>query len=252
MEYKSMITEFKKMIDASKNIVFFGGAGVSTESGIRDYRSKDGIYSTVKEYGISPETILSHDFFLDNPEIFYDFYRKYFLNCDAVPNAAHTAIAKLESAGKIKAVITQNVDGLHQKAGSKNVLEIHGITDEYYCVKCKKRFSTDYMQLCDGVVPYCDECGELVRPDVTLYGERLNADVEAKALGALSEADMLIVGGTSLVVYPAALYLQYFTGKYIVIINHQDTDMDSKADLVFHNNIGKVFADVLHEVQEGM
>ena len=247
MEYEYKIKQFRKMINVSKDIVFFGGAGVSTESGIRDYRSKDGIYSTVKEYGISPETILSHDFFLDKPEIFYDFYRKYFLNCDAVPNAAHTAIAKLENAGKIKAVITQNVDGLHQKAGSKNVLEIHGRTDEYYCVKCKKRFSADCVQLCDGAVPYCDKCGEIVRPDVTLYGESLNADIEAKALGALSEADMLIVGGTSLVVYPSALYLKYFMGKYIVIINHQDTSMDSKADLVFRENIGKVFTEVLDE-----
>ena len=241
MEYEYKIKQFKKMIALSKNIVFFGGAGVSTESGIRDYRSKDGIYSTVKEYGISPETILSHDFFLDNPEIFYDFYRKYFLNCDAVPNAAHTAIAKLESAGKIKAVITQNVDGLHQKAGSKNVLEIHGITDEYYCVKCKKRFSTDYMQLCDGVVPYCDECGELVRPDVTLYGERLNADVEAKALGALSEADMLIVGGTSLVVYPAAGLIDYFKGSHLILINKSKTERDSQADLIINDKIGEVF-----------
>lgn len=247
MEYEYKIKQFRKMINVSKDIVFFGGAGVSTESGIRDYRSKDGIYSTVKEYGISPETILSHDFFLDKPEIFYDFYRNFFLNCDAVPNAAHTAIAKLENAGKIKAVITQNVDGLHQKAGSKNVLEIHGRTDEYYCVKCKKRFSADCVQLCDGAVPYCDKCGEIVRPDVTLYGESLNADIEAKALGALSEADMLIVGGTSLVVYPSALYLKYFMGKYIVIINHQDTSMDSKADLVFRENIGKVFTEVLDE-----
>lgn len=247
MEYEYKIKQFRKMINVSKDIVFFGGAGVSTESGIKDYRSEDGIYSTVKEYGISPETILSHDFFLDKPEIFYDFYRKYFLNCDAVPNAAHTAIVKLENAGKIKAVITQNVDGLHQKAGSKNVLEIHGRTDEYYCVKCKKRFSADGVQLCDGAVQYCDKCGEIVRPDVTLYGERLNADIEAKVLGALSEADMLIVGGTSLVVYPAALYLKYFMGKYIVIINHQGTVLDSKADLVFRENIGKVFTDVLDE-----
>lgn len=247
MEYEYKIEQFKKMIASSKNIVFFGGAGVSTESGIKDYRSEDGIYSTVKEYGISPEIILSHDFLLDKPEIFYDFYRKYFLNGDAVPNAAHIAIAKFENVGKIKAIITQNVDGLHQKAGSKNVLEIHGSTDKYYCVKCKKRFSANYVQLCDDVVPYCDKCGELVRPDVTLYGERLNADIEAKALGALSEADMLIVGGTSLVVYPAALYLKYFMGKYIVIINHQGTVLDSKADLVFRENIGKVFTDVLDE-----
>lgn len=244
MEYKYKIEQFKKMIDASERIVFFGGAGVSTESGMKDYRSKDGIYSTVKEYGISPETILSHDFFLSRPGIFYDFYRKYFLNYEVAPNAAHTAIAKLENAGKIKAVITQNVDGLHQKAGSKKVLEIHGSADKYYCTKCKKQFLAEYVRLCGDAVPYCDECGGLVRPNVTLYGERLNADIEAKVLGALSEADMLIIGGTSLVVYPAALYLQYFTGKYIVIINHQETVMENEADLVFHDNIGKVLADL--------
>lgn len=244
MIYSEKLLAFKNMLGESENIVFFGGAGVSTESGIKDYRSKDGIYRTVKDYGISPEVILSHDFFFANPEVFYDFYKKYFLDCSAKPNNAHYALSKLENVGKIRAVITQNIDGLHQEAGSKRVFEIHGTADKYYCTKCRKRFSRSYVQQCGSIVPFCDECGGLVRPDVTLYGEMLNSDIESMAIGALSEADMVIVGGTSLVVYPAAAYLRYFTGKYIVLINRDETPMDDKAQLVFRENIGKVLKDV--------
>ena len=187
--------------------------------------------------------ILSHDFFFANPEVFYDFYKKYFLDC-AKPNNAHYALSKLENMGKIKAVITQNIDGLHQEAGSKRIFEIHGTADKYYFTKCRKRFSRSYVQQCGSIVPLCDECGGLVRPDVTLYGEMLNSDIESMAIGALSEADMLIVGGTSLVVYPATAYLRYFTGKYIVLINRDETPLDDKAQLVFRENIGKVLKDV--------
>ena len=241
----SRLSKFADMIKASENIVFFGGAGVSTESGIKDYRSSDGIYATVKEYGISPEEILSHDFLFAKPEIFYDFYAKYFLDVTARPNKAHTAIAELERTGKIKAVITQNIDGLHQLAGSKNVLELHGTTNEYYCAKCGAPFAYEAVKELNGKVPYCRECGGLIRPKVTLYGEMLDTEVESRAVGAISKADMLIVGGTSLAVYPAAAYLNYFGGRYIAVINRDETFMDNKADVVFRENIGEVFENVM-------
>lgn len=239
------IEKFANMIKKSGEIVFFGGAGVSTESGIKDYRSRDGIYSTVKEYGISPEEILSHDFLFRNPTVFYDFYYKYFLNFSAKPNMAHKAIAKLEQKGKIKAVITQNIDSLHQMAGSKNVIELHGTTEEYYCTKCGAPFPKAEVKALCGSVPQCKSCGGLIRPAVTLYGEMLSTKAERKAIEELSRADGLIVGGTSLAVYPAAAYLDFFKGEYIVIINRDVTFMDEKADLVFRENIGDVFEKVM-------
>lgn len=238
---------FKEMIENSSNIVFFGGAGVSTESGIKDYRSKDGIYSTVREYGVSPEVILSHNFLLENPEVFYKFYYEYFLSVTAEPNNAHKTLAKLEKDGKLKAVITQNIDNLHQRAGSKNVIELHGTTREHYCISCHTPYSFDKLKTLHGKIPCCEKCGGLVRPKVTLYSEMLDSDIEYKAIKAISNADMLIVGGTSLAVYPAAAYLNYFNGKYIVLVNKTKTPFDNKADLVFRESIGTV----LKEVTEG-
>ncbi|MBR0277617.1 MAG: NAD-dependent protein deacylase [Clostridia bacterium] len=240
------IKKFAEMIKQSDNIVFFGGAGVSTESGLKDYRSEDGIYNTVKEFGISPEEILSINFMINNPETFYRFYTDYFLKVTAEPNSAHISIAKLEQIGKIKAVITQNIDGLHQLAGSKNVLELHGTINRYFCMNCKMPYSKDEVTAMDGGKHTCSNCGGLVRPEVTLYGEMLNSDVETKAVNAILDADMLIVGGTSLAVYPAAAYLNYFKGKYTVLINKQTTAFDSRADLIFRENIGKVFEETLN------
>lgn len=235
---------FAEKIKASKNIVFFGGAGVSTESGMKDYRSKDGIYSAVKEYGIPPETILSHDFLMQNPETFYKFYAEYFLGKSAKPNKAHKALARLEEMGKVKAVITQNIDGLHQAAGSKNVIELHGTTSLYYCTKCGAPFPKEEVERLNGAVPYCS-CGAFVRPRVTMYGEMLDTQAEDRAISALSAADMLIVGGTSLAVYPAAAYLHFFKGDTVAVINRDETFMDKNADFVFRDKIGDVFKRVM-------
>ena len=244
-----MIDKFAQMIQECSNIVFFGGAGVSTESGVRDYRSKDGLYNTVKEYGVSPEDILSHEFFMSNPETFYDFYRKYFV-VKADPNDAHKALAKLEELGKVKAVITQNVDYLHQRAGSRNVIELHGTSREFFCQSCRKEAdaSRALTQIENGEVPLCQYCSGVVRPKVVLYGERLYDDVTDRALHYIENADMLIVGGTSLAVYPAASFLKYFQGKYVVIINNTYTDFDESANLVIRENIGQVFASVMKKL----
>lgn len=244
------IQKFAEMLQESSDVVFFGGAGVSTESGVKDYRSSDGIYNTVKDYGVSPEVILSHDFFMEHPDVFYRFYAEYFLNLSAKPNAAHKAIAELEAMGKIKAVITQNIDELHQAAGSRNVLELHGTTQKYHCVRCRKPYPHEKVEALNGKIPYCPSCGGLIRPEVTLYGEMLNQDVESRAIRALEQADMLIVGGTSLVVYPAAAYLNFFRGRYIVVINRDETFMDAKSSLVFHENIGAVFQKVMPLVRQ--
>ena len=249
-DYSERINEFAEMIKESENVVVFGGAGVSTESGIKDYRSRDGIYSTVKDYGISPEEILSHDFFMQNPSVFYKFYGEYFLGISAKPNAAHTALAKLEKLGKLKAVITQNIDNLHQLGGSRNVIELHGTTRKYHCIKCGADYPFEKVEEQRGKIPYCDECGGLIKPDVTLYGEMLNPDAEHSAIAALSAADMLIVGGTSLVVYPAAAYLNYFGGRHIVLINRDETAFDSNAELIFHENIGGVFKDLMPKIEK--
>ena len=234
--------QLAQMIKESNYIVFFGGAGVSTESGIKDYRSKDGLYNTIKDYGMSPENILNIHFFRKNPDVFYDFYTKYFIK-DAEPNFAHKAIAELEKAGKLKAVITQNIDNLHQKAGSTNVLELHGNTREFYCDSCKADMPANEVNILlkDGKIPLCSCCGGVVRPRVVMYGERLYDDVLDGAIDAICSADMLIVGGTSLVVNPAAAMVSYFRGKYFVIINNTETDYDGDASLVIRDNIGEVF-----------
>jgi NAD-dependent deacetylase len=230
------------MITRSHNTVFFGGAGVSTESGLKDYRSEDGLYNTVKKYKVSPETILSHSFFVAYPDVFYDFYYNYFLSSSAEPNSAHFALAKLEKEGKLNAVITQNIDGLHQRAGSKNVLELHGTIYRHYCPRCKKEMSFESVRSLCGGVPRCEKCGSVVRPDVVLYEEQLDERVIEAAVDAISSAELLIIGGTSLAVYPAAGFLHYFQGSNIVLINRGETQFDNKASLVFRDKIGDVLS----------
>lgn len=243
------IKEFADMIKECNKIVFFGGAGVSTESGVKDYRSRDGLYNTVHEYGVSPEEILSHTFFFNKTGVFYDFFKKYFI-IEAEPNAAHRALAKLEDMGKISAVITQNIDGLHQKAGSRNVIELHGTAEEFYCWDCKRKGNSAEIikTIKDDKVPRCEKCGGIMKPKVVLYEEPLYDGVPEKAARFISDADMLIVGGTSLAVYPAASFVRYFKGKYIVIINKTETDFDSHANLVFREPIGQVFGNVMKEI----
>ena len=243
---KNGIDSFAKMLKECGSIVFFGGAGVSTESGVKDYRSKDGLYNTVKEYGVSPETILSHSFFYSHPDVFYDFYRKYFI-IDVEPNKAHIALAKLEKAGKLSAVVTQNIDGLHQRAGSKNVIELHGTAHEFTCGKCNAELDRETVlnEIKAGEIPKCQKCGGIAKPKVVLYEEPLYDGVAERAAEYISNADMLIVGGTSLTVYPAASFVGYFNGKYIVIINKSSTSFDNKADIVFHEGIGSVFSEAL-------
>ena len=241
----SKINKFAELIRESNSIVFFGGAGVSTESGMKDYRSEDGLYNTVKKYKVSPETILSHSFFETHPDVFYDFYYNYFLNTSAEPNRAHIALAKLEKAGKLKAVVTQNIDGLHQRAGSRNVIELHGTTLKHYCTDCKAVMPNEQIKALRGQIPRCEKCNHIVRPDVVLYEEPLDQSVIEAATSAISSADMLIIGGTSLAVYPAANYIRYFNGENIVLINRDETQYDSKASLVFRESIGDVLESVL-------
>lgn len=238
------VETLKKWIEESDNIVFFGGAGVSTESGIPDFRGEKGIYKTISEYGVSPETILSHTFFEHNKEVFFDYCRKNLIFKDTKPNAAHISLAKLEKIGKLKAVITQNIDNLHQKAGSENVLELHGTLYKNYCIKCGKKFDVDYLIKSDGV-PKCDKCGGVVRPDVVLYEEGLDMSVVEKAVYYIQNADVLIVGGTSLAVYPAAGLINYYRGNKLVLINKSATNMDERADLCVHMNIGQVFERIM-------
>lgn len=233
------ILKLKAMIEASDNIVFFGGAGVSTESGIPDFRSETGIYNTVHKYGCSPEQILSHSYFMRKPEIFYDFYKTTMIYTDAEPNDAHKALAKLEAMGKLKAVVTQNIDGLHQKAGSKMVYELHGTIMQNYCMKCGEPYDLEYVIQSDGV-PRCEKCGGMVKPDVVLYEEGLDDTTIRRSVKAIAEADVLIVGGTSLNVYPAAGFINYYQGNKLVLINKSETPYDVKADLLIHDSIGKV------------
>ena len=236
----SKIETLKTWIEASDNIVFFGGAGVSTESGIPDFRSVDGLYHQQFEY--PPETILSHTFFYQHPDYFYRFYRQKMLPLEAQPNAAHKKLAELEAAGKLRAVITQNIDGLHQKAGSKTVLELHGSIWRNYCTRCGKFYPPEFIRDCAGV-PKC-ACGGVVKPDVVLYEEGLSEDVLHRAVHAISRADVLIVGGTSLTVYPAAGLIRYYRGSKLVLINRDETPYDTAADLVLREPIGQVFAQV--------
>lgn len=232
----SSVEELQKVIDESKKIVFFGGAGVSTESGIPDFRSVDGLYN--QKYDYPPEQILSHTFFKQNTEEFYRFYRDKMLCLDKKPNKAHYKAAQLEQAGRLIAVVTQNIDGLHQAAGSKRVYELHGSVHRNHCLKCGKFYTAEYIKNSSGV-PKCG-CGGIIKPDVVLYEEGLDEKTVTGALNAIADADTLIVAGTSLTVYPAAGFLQYFTGKHLVLINRDATPYDEKADLLFRENVGEL------------
>lgn len=234
------IEKLQKMIDESSSIVFFGGAGVSTESGIPDFRSVDGLYH--QKYDYPPETILSHTFYRNKPEEFYKFYRDKMLCLDAKPNAAHLKLAELEAAGKLKAVITQNIDGLHQAAGSKCVYELHGSVLRNYCEECGKFYDARYILDTEGV-PKCS-CGGPLKPDVVLYEEGLDNQVLNGAIRAISQADMLIIGGTSLVVYPAAGLIDYYSGSKLVLINKAPTSRDNMADLVISGPIGEILSQI--------
>jgi NAD-dependent deacetylase len=235
-----LIGTLQDWIDQSDNIVFFGGAGCSTESGIPDFRSVDGLYNQTYDY--PPETILSHSFFHQHPEIFYQFHREKLVCPNAKPNAAHLKLAQLEQAGKLRAVITQNIDGLHQLAGSRNVLELHGTVHRAYCDKCGKGYPEEFINSGEGV-PHC-ACGGVVRPDVVLYEEGLDEDVLQRSVDYIDQADVLIVGGTSLVVYPAAGLLRYYRGNKLVLINKDATPYDERADLILHAPIGQVLGSI--------
>lgn len=233
------IEKLKEMIAESSYIVFFGGAGVSTESGIPDFRSTDGLYH--QKYKYPPETIVSHSFYMQKTEEFYEFYKDKMLFLDAKPNEAHIGLARLEEQGKLKAVITQNIDGLHQAAGSREVLELHGSVHRNFCTKCHKFFDLKYIVEAEGV-PHCDDCGGIVKPDVVLYEEGLDQNTMRRAVEHISKADMLIIGGTSLAVYPAAGFIDYFSGKHLVIINKTPGARDKQADLVISDKIGEVLS----------
>ena len=234
-----------EMLRASDHIVFLGGAGVSTESGIPDFRSESGIFKTVQEFGLRPEELLSLSFFYQYPDVFYNYYRKYLIYPSAQPNAAHKALARLEQAGILSGIVTQNIDELHQRAGSRKVFELHGSVYKNHCLKCGKSFPLSYIMDADGV-PHCDVCGELIKPDVVLYGEGLDELTLRGAISRISGADMMIIGGTSLTVYPAAGLVDYFNGKRLVIINKSDTHYDSAAHLVISDSIGKVLGEAVN------
>lgn len=238
--YEAEVKKLQEIIDDSQNIVFFGGAGVSTESNIPDFRSADGLYQ--QKYKYSPEQIVSHSFFYNNTEGFYEFYKDKMMFLDAKTNAAHQKLAELEAAGKLTAIITQNIDGLHQAAGSKNVYEIHGSILRNYCRKCGKFYDAAYVKNADGI-PRCD-CGGLIKPDVVLYEESLDSGLIQKSLQAISEADTLIIGGTSLVVYPAAGFVDYFRGKHLVVINKSETAKSVKAELSIAAPIGEILSQI--------
>ena len=226
----------QKVIDESNSIVFFGGAGVSTESGIPDFRSPDGLYN--QKYDVPPEELLSHGYFFSHTEKFYEFYREKMICLDAKPNKAHKKLAELEKAGKLKAVITQNIDGLHSAAGSKKVYELHGSVHRNFCLDCGKSYSAEDILASNGI-PHCT-CGGLIKPDVVLYGENLDDATVNGALSAIENCDTLIIGGTSLTVYPAAGFIRYFKGKNLVLINMSSTPFDSEADIVIHDKVGEV------------
>lgn len=231
--------QFRQWVQKSDNIVFFGGAGVSTESGIPDFRSVDGLYN--QKYDYPPETILSHSFYMSRTNEFYRFYRDKMLCLGAEPNAAHRKLAQLEEQGKLKAVVTQNIDGLHQAAGSRNVLELHGSVHRNYCRSCGKLFDAEYILHSEGV-PACDECGGEIKPDVVLYEEGLNQKTLNDAVYYISRADVLIIGGTSLAVYPAAGLIDYYRGNKLVLVNKSATPMDGRADLLIQGSIGEIFS----------
>ncbi len=230
--------ELKQRVLASNKVVFFGGAGVSTESGIPDFRSSNGLWN--ENYRYPPEQVVSHSFFMAHPREFYDFYRSKMLFPNAKPNKAHLQLAKLEQMGHVKAVITQNIDGLHQAAGSRNVLELHGSVHRNFCMDCGARYSLEFIVNSEGV-PTCERCGGTVRPDVVLYEEPLNENVIRAAIGAIRSADMLICAGTSLAVYPAAGFLEYFQGATLAVINLSPTSLDKKADILLSAKVGEAF-----------
>ena len=242
------INKLRELIYDSENIVFFGGAGVSTESGIPDFRSESGLYNAQRAYGVSPEEILSSDFFWRNTQTFFDYYKKNLIAPNAKPNAAHLALARLEAEGRLSAVITQNIDGLHQDAGSKKVFELHGSVRRNSCSRCGKPYGLDYVMdeaNCKNGVPRCSECGAIVKPDVVLYGENLDDDTVSGAIYAITQADLLIIGGTSLAVYPAAGLIRYFRRGHIAVINMSEAAADSIADLVIRDPIGKVLGEAV-------
>lgn len=232
----------QEIIDCSDRIVFFGGAGVSTESGIPDFRSENGVFNSMQKYGETPEKLVSHSYFINHTEEFYQYYKENLIFNDAKPNKAHIALARLEEIGKLKAVITQNIDGLHQKAGSKNVLELHGNANRNYCQICNKKYDANYILESDNI-PRC-ECGGIIKPDVVLYEEPLNTGLLNFATSYIESADTLIVGGTSLVVYPAAGLITHFKGENLVLINKSPTDYDSFADLVINEPIGETLGNL--------
>ncbi len=239
------IEKLQKMIDESSKIVFFGGAGVSTESGIPDFRSQDGLYNQKWKY--PPEVIISRSFFDKNPKEFYRFYREKLIIKNVKPNVTHLKLAELERVGKLSAVVTQNIDGLHQEAGSKRVFELHGSTLRNFCMNCHAPYGIDFIaesENAEDKIPRCTKCGGIVKPDVVLYEEGLDENVIEGAINAISEADMLIIGGTSLVVYPAAGLIRYFRGNHLVLINKSETAADANADLVIHDSLGKVFEQI--------
>ena len=242
-----MGTEIEKLtqiLKESNNIVFFGGAGVSTESNIPDFRSSNGLWNEKLQINFTPEQLVSHTFFMKYPEEFFKFYKDKLIYPDAKPNAAHIALAKLEEIGKLKAIVTQNIDGLHQAAGSKNVFELHGSVLRNYCMKCHAFYDEKFILASEGI-PICPKCGGKVKPDVVLYEEGLDEVTIQGAVKAISEADTLIIGGTSLVVYPAAGLINYFRGKNLVLINKSTTSADNKADLVIHDAIGQVLGNAV-------
>ncbi len=238
MDEVSKMDIFRRMLDNSDRVVFLGGAGVSTESGIPDFRSENGIFNAIHNYGYPPEELLSSTFFRRKPDVFFRYYKDLLMSTDAKPNDAHIALAKLEQIGKLTAIVTQNIDGLHQAAGSKRVFELHGSIHRNYCTKCCKFFSADYVKQCSGI-PYCP-CGGMIKPDVVLYEEPLDENIMQGAATHIYRADMLIVGGTSLQVYPAAGFINYFRGDKLVLINKSKTAYDSYAQLVINDSIGSV------------
>lgn len=240
------ISKLAELISAGSRIVFFGGAGVSTESGIPDFRSEDGVFSAIRKYGYPPEELLSHSFFTRKPDIFYRYYKELLMSTDARPNDAHIALAQLEQMGKLSAIVTQNIDGLHQKAGSKNVFELHGSIHRNYCMRCHSFFDAEYVKNHSGI-PYCS-CGGMIKPDVVLYEEALEPDVMRGAAKHIQNADMLIIGGTSLQVYPAAGFIDCYSGNKLVLINKSRTPYDGRADLVINAPIGQVFRQVMESL----
>lgn len=239
----SGIEELKSMMASSQRIVFFGGAGVSTESGIPDFRSENGHFDAIRKFGEPPEVLLSHSFFMERTERFYEYYRSALLVTDVKPNAAHLALAQLESDAKLTAVVTQNIDGLHQAAGSRRVYELHGSIYRNHCMRCGKAYDAEYVKRTKGV-PHCD-CGGVIKPDVVLYEETLDEKTINGAVKSIAAADMLIVGGTSLAVYPAAGLIDYYNGNRLVLINKSETPYDSRADLVIHEPIGRILGEAV-------